>query len=85
MDIDQLKETFIKDKDETQQILSLIAGYNRSTLTDEERDRLDEWITNDDSIEQLINERLFVMFTDKTYVPVLREIVSSLNRSSNSL
>jgi hypothetical protein len=80
MDTDQIKDAFIVEKNETQNILSLISGYNRRTLTEEESEKLDEWITRDD-----FNERLFVMLTDKTYAPVLREIVNSLNRSSNSL
>ena len=80
MQADQLTEAFAKERNPTQQILSLIAGYNRSTLTDEERNKLDEWITRDD-----FNEMLFVMLTDKTYAPALREILKSLSPGSNSL
>jgi len=43
---DQIKITFEKNRQETQQMFLLIAGFNRSTLTDEERDKLDEWVAS---------------------------------------
>ena len=78
--MNDLRIAFENARVETGKMLSLIAGYNRRTLTDEERNRLDDWISSDE-----FNEQLFVMFTDKTYVPVLREILKSLSPGSNSL
>ncbi len=46
--------------DDAQRIARLIAGYIRHTLTDEERDELDEWVTSSDH-----NMRLFAEMTDE--------------------
>lgn len=52
--------------DEAYRIAYLIAGYIRGTLTDKEKDELDDWITESDA-----NIELFGELTDERHIEVL--------------
>lgn len=60
--------------DEAYRIAYLIAGYIRSTLSDKEKDELDNWITQSDA-----NMELFAELTDKNNIEAALEERGSYN------
>ena len=58
------------------ELIHLTAMFNRHTLTEAEKDRLDQLITEDD-----FNMRMFEILTDKTMKGSLQSIVDSLKDS----
>ena len=69
----EIQEHFKKERLENIKAFHLIAGFVRNTLTDEERNQLDEWITKDD-----FNEVLFDVLSDPDYAAELSDIAKAL-------
>jgi hypothetical protein len=57
------------------ELINLTAGFNKQTLREVEKDRLDELILADD-----FNMRIFEILTDKSFKSSLQTIVDSLEK-----
>ena len=68
----ETQELFDKERLENIKAFHLVAGFVRNTLTDEERDQLDDWITKSD-----FNEALFGILSDPEYAEAISDIAKA--------
>lgn len=74
---DNLNYIHSEEKKRTIEALQLIAGFNQHSLTSRKKDKLDEWICEND-----FNMQLFEILTDPDYKNVLKEVAKSIPKKA---